>query len=197
MLSGLAAINYLASHQMDGVDSTTSSHWKEYHSTFKFTGDGFEGLQGFGSYRKPSLLLSFAERVMQIPYRKMAGKNIFSLEKLAKEITKKQGRRYDLDVLRQALTISFLHQVIPSLLSKKAVGCIIGDRFASMTALLLASKSADTLFIINLPKTLLVDLWYLKMWMGEKVFDASVDLVRNIDEFLAALIKPKEDFSVK
>ena len=143
------------------------------------------------------MLLSFTENVMQIPYRKMADKNIFSLEKLAKKITKKQGRRYDLDVLRQALTISFLHKVVPSLLSKKAVGCVIGDGFASMTSLLLASKSANTIIIINLPKTLLVDLWYLKVWMGEKLFDASVDLVRNKDEFLAALAKPREDSSVR
>jgi hypothetical protein len=196
MLSGLAAIDYLALSQKDS-DSSASSHWKQYHSTFKFTGNGFEGLQGFGGYGKPSVLLSFAENIMQIPYRKMAGKTISSLERLAKEITKKQERRYDLDVLRQALTISFLHEVAPSLLSDKAVACIIGDGFASMTALLLASKSANTVIIINLTKILLVDLWYLKIWMGEKLFDASVDLVRNKDEFVAALAKPIEDSGVK
>lgn len=196
MLSGLAAIDYLASQSVDGANSVTSSHWKKYHSKFEFTGNGFKGLQGFGGYGRPSTLLSFAENILQIPYKKM-GSNISSLERLAKEITKKQGRRYDLDVLRQALTISFLDEVAPNLLSKKAVGCVIGDGFASMTALLLASKSATSIVVINLSKTLLVDLWYLKLWMGEKVFDVSVDFARNKDEFLAAFDKPVEDSGVK
>jgi len=95
------------------------------------------------------------------------------------------------------LTISFLNEAVPNLLSHKAVGCVIGDGFASMTALLLASKSANTIIMINLPKTLLVDLWYLKLWMGEKAFDVSVDFARNKDEFLAAFDKPAEDSGVK
>ena len=102
-----------------------------------------------------------------------------------------------MDVLRQALTISFFYEVAPNFLSNKAVGCVIGDGFASMTTLLLASKSVSRIIVINLTKTLLVDLWYLKLWMGEKKFNASVDLVTNKQELLAALDKPIEDAGLK
>jgi hypothetical protein len=98
MLSGLAAIDYLASQSADRANIVTSSHWKKYHSTFEFTGNGFKGLQGFGSHGRASALLSLAGNILQISYKKM-GSDISILQKLAKEIMKKQGRRYDLDVL--------------------------------------------------------------------------------------------------
>ena len=196
MLSGLAAINYLVD-SVDEVDFAASSHWQKYHSKFKFAGNGFEGLQGFGGYGKSSTLFSFLENYLQTPYRKMGGKSFFLLEKWAKEIVNKQQRRYDLDVLRQALTISFLGEKLPNLLSNNSVGCIIGDGFASMTTLLLASKSAHTIVLINLKKTLLVDLWYLKLWLGEDAFDASINLCGNKQELLNAFAKPIKDFGVK
>jgi hypothetical protein len=75
-------------------------------------------------------------------------------------------------------------------LSEKSTGVVIGDGFGSMTSLLLASRSAGRVILINLTKTLMVDLWFLKLWMGDQVFDASVDLVTNPEEFSTALGKP-------
>jgi hypothetical protein len=164
-----------------------------YHSSFRFFDGGF---QGFGGNRKlnSGLLLIF-ERYLQQRFRKMGGFNFKQFDQLATEITIKQNRAYDLDVLRQTLSLSFLHRQIPQLMSPSSVACVIGDGFGSMTSLLLASKSVGKVILINLTKTLLVDLWYLKQWMGEKVFDTSVNLVANKDELLNVLEKPSTNFS--
>lgn len=84
--------------------------------------------------------------------------------------------------MRQALTISFLDQKVGESLNCKSTLCVIGDGFASMTALLLASKSAGCIVLINLTKTLLVDLWYLKLWMGADKFESTVDLIANDED---------------
>jgi putative sugar O-methyltransferase len=113
-----------------------------------------------------------------------------AIDSLADEITTRQGRAYDLDVLRQSLTLAFLRDHFPNALSPRATACVIGDGFASMTALLLASGSANRVVLINLTKTLLVDLWYLKLWMGEEVFESSVDLATDDENLARALAKP-------
>ena len=59
-----------------------------------------------------------------------------------------------------------------------------------MTSLLLASNSSSRVVLVNLNKTLLVDLWYLKLWMGDKLFGNSVDLVTSKDDLQRALDKP-------
>ena len=47
ILKGESIFNYL-NNQIQFDDPSESSHWKLYHSSFKFTGTGFEGLAGFG-----------------------------------------------------------------------------------------------------------------------------------------------------
>ena len=187
--SGQAAIDYLAAVVVKS-DIVTSSHWQKYHSSFRFTGNGFEGLQGFGGYRKPrGIILSAAERLLQLRFRKMGGAKYPLLDQLAYEITNKQNRAYDLDVLRQALTVSYLHDHAVGLLSEKSTGVVIGDGFGTMTSLLLGSCSAGRVILINLSKTLLVDLWFLRLWMGNQMFDSSVDRVTNPEEMSAAFDK--------
>ena len=192
MHSGQAAIDYLAT-EVGKTDSATSSHWQKYHSSFRFTGSGFEGLQGFGGYRKPrGKILSAAERLLQSRFRKMGGAKFPLLDQLAYDITKKQNRAYDLDVLRQALTVSYLYDHADGLLSEKSVGVVVGDGFGSMTSLLLASRSAGRVILVNLTKTLMVYLWFLKLWMGDQVFGMSVDLATNPEELSTALGKPAD-----
>jgi hypothetical protein len=59
------------------------------------------------------------------------------------------------------------------------MACVIGDGFSSMTSLLLATKSAGCVVLVNLTKTLLVDLWFLKLFLGADDFDVSVNLVSD------------------
>ena len=192
MFSGLAAIDYLAVEATKD-DPSASSHWQKYHSEFKFNGQEFAGLQGFGGRAKqPTGPRLWFSRFLQRRFRYFGDgyAKFNTLDSLARDITAKQRRAYDLDVLRQALTISFLHESVPGKFTENATCCVIGDGFASMSALLLASKSAGRIVLVNLTKTLLVDLWYLKLWMGAEKFEATVDLVVDEAGLAQALKKP-------
>ena len=192
MYSGAAAIDYLAG-ELEQIDPGTSSHWAKYHSSFVYTGEGFRGLQGFGGHRKPyGKLVTCIETLLQSKSRDMAdGKEFSLIDDLAAKIAFSQNRNYGLDLLRQSLTLTFLRIHLPKLLKKGGdVVCVIGDGFASMTSLLLASNSAQKVILVNLTKTLFVDLWYLRLWMGNDLFATNVDLVSNIDDLRCALEKP-------
>jgi hypothetical protein len=106
-------------------------------------------------------------------------------------LTKKQGREYDLDVLRQVLTLSFLHAHAPEKFKAGSTCCVIGDGFASLSSLLLMSDYAGRIVLLNLSKILLVDLWYLKLWMGDENFNSSVDLVVDEEGLARAMAKPQ------
>lgn len=191
MFAGQAAIDYLAAHAIID-DPCASSHWQKYHSGFKFNGREFEGLQGFGGNgrRLKGLRLLFT-RLIQLRFRRFgnAYAKFDAIDALAGKVTSRQGRAYDLDVLRQVLSISFLHSRAPDKLSDTSMFCVIGDGFASMSTLLLASKSAGRVVLVNLTKTLLVDLWYLKLWMGSEKFESCVDLVKDETGLAQALEK--------
>lgn len=192
MYSGNKAIDYLASEiQKDDVGE--SSHWKMYHSDFKYTGVGFEGIQGFGGNAKSYKgLTKILHTKLQGRFRKMGKdyKNFDVIDNLASDITEKQGRAYDLDVLRQSLTLAFLTDKLSEINnSPNTTACLIGDGFASMTSLILASGFTNTVILVNLTKTLLVDLHYLKLWMGDSGFESSVDLVTDLKSITAALSK--------
>ena len=193
MYSGQAAIGFLAT-EISKEDSGESSHWQNYHLEFKFLGNGFEGLRGFGGNEKPyrglRLLLN---RLLQRRFRRMGEgfQKFNAIDSISKKVATSGERASDLDVLRQALTLSYLHGQVPNLLTPKTTSCVIGDGFATMTTLLLASSSAGQVILINLTKTLLVDLWYLKLWMGAKVFESSVDLVTDEASLSKALAKSR------
>lgn len=194
MFSGQAAIDYLAAESVKD-DPHASSHWQKYHSDFKFNGREFEGLQGFGGNEKQLTgLRLWLSRLLQRRFRHFGDANakFDMIDVLAGEVTSMQGRSYDLDVLRQVLTISFLHTHAPNKFNENAMSCVIGDGFASMSTLLLASKSAGRVVLVNLTKTLLVDLWYLKLWMGSEKFETSVDLVVDEAGLARALVRPPD-----
>jgi putative sugar O-methyltransferase len=179
ILMGSAAIEELG-RRVDRHDPEESSHWRSFHAEFRFAGDGFGGLRGFGGAARPYSGLRFvAHRLMQRPFRRMAAAlpGFDEADRLAGQITSAQERAYDLDVLRQALTLAFLQRHVPDILSQNTTACVIGDGFASMTALLLGSRSARRVILVNLTKTLLVDLWYLRLWMGPAQFDRVVCLM--------------------
>ncbi len=187
MYSGQDSIEYLSQAILE-LDKSESSHWREYHKMFSYSNGGFEGLFGFGGNRKPRFILfDLLERLMQRKFRKMAHHGFYRIDQLARKIATKQNRTYDLDLLRQGLTISFLQNEIPDFMTPKSITCVIGDGFSSMTSLLLQSQSAGIVILINLNKTLLVDLCYLEMWMGAEVFRESVHLVTTRDQLDAAL----------
>ncbi len=192
MYSGQAAIDYLAAQAVK-ADLSASSHWQKYHSEFRFNGYEFSGLSGFGGNKaQPTGFRLWFLNLLQRRFRSLGGgyPKFNFIDELASQMTSIQGRAYDLDVLRQVLTLSFVHDIAPGKLNETAMCCVIGDGFASMSSLLLASKSAGSVVLVNLTKTLLVDLWYLKLWMGSKEFERCADLVVDGTGLAQALKKP-------
>ena len=175
---GFGAVDYLST-QLFEEDPGESSHWRKYHSAFEFSGDGFHGLQGFGG--TGARWHNLFHRILQHPFRKMGERftQFKNVDKTANKITGLQGRAYDIDVLRQTLTVALLKETIPAVLNSSSMGCVIGDGFASTTSILIETHSAECVVVVNLTKTLLVDLWFLKRLMGDNNFDSQVRLVTD------------------
>ena len=166
-------------------DTESSSHWDYYHSNFEFNKNKFSGLIGFGENKIPYKgIAKIAHFILQTPFRIIGNK--FSkfnyLYNLAKKIRKKQNSAFDLDILRQVISLSFFFENLTKNQLENDFTCIIGDGFGSLTSLMLASNFSSKVLLVNLTKTLLVDLWYIKSWMGEKKFNESVILIDNIND---------------
>lgn len=189
---GDEAINCLAADSQQH-DSAASSHWQKYHAKFSFDGAEFSGVQGFGgTARQRNFLSSLVHRLLQIPFRLLAKRMLEfkKLDALAHTITKVQNRAYNLDVLRQAISLSFLSQHADCKFTSNSNICVIGDGFASMTSLLIGGNYASKVILINLTKTLLVDLWYLRQWLGEQRFNKQVALVDSSEGLAQAQSDP-------
>lgn len=197
IFKGKDAINFLIDKIQD-EDPAASSHWKKYHSSFDFTGSGFTGLLGFGGISLPYRGLKLWLHTVLQKRICAFGKEFpefKSIEIITKDILRKQNRAYNQDVIRQVLTASFLRKNVPNKLSSDKTILVIGDGFASMTSILLANNFAGTIILVNLNKTLLVDLWYLKLWLKELEFEETVSLVtanEDIQELFRKDLKPKQ-----
>lgn len=183
LYNGNSAIEYL-SHQLNESDPGESSHWKKYHSSYQFLGTGFSGLVGFGGHGKK--WHTPFHQILQYPFRRMGRKfsQFKHIDKASFIITSAQQRAYNIDVLRQTLTVAFLLESIPRILRPSSMACVIGDGFATTTSILLQTNSSKSVVLVNLTKTLLVDLWYLKQWMGDVHFERSVKLVTDEDSLV-------------
>ncbi|MEH6632296.1 MAG: putative sugar O-methyltransferase [Halopseudomonas aestusnigri] len=149
---------------LDKIEKGSSSHWNEMHENFTFDGSSFSGLGGFGEFDPPAKgLRKFAHFVMQSGYRAMGRglKDFETIDQHASGIAAQQNRNYNLDILRQALTLSWLLDIVPDAFSSSGFVAIIGDGFATLTSLILKNSGAPRVVMINLSKTLLVDLIYL------------------------------------
>lgn len=181
LYKGNSAIAFLKDQVLHD-DPASSSHWQFFHKDFCFyEDDTFSGLLGFGGCQLPYKgLRLFLHKILQKKYRAMVScdPEFDLIDHTAKVITQKQNRAYDLDVLRQTLTLPFLKRHLSFLGNKSAVA-VIGDGFASMTCLLLATGLAKYVFLINLNKTLLVDAVYIKKWLGENDFEQKFNLVTD------------------
>ena len=180
MIKGKVIITKL-SEKINIQESVSSSHWDKYHENFRYELNSLKGVQGFGHLNKNYGFLSdYIHKFFQKKYRKIASQNFLfkQIDYSAFNITKIQKRANNLDVLRQTLTLDFLNQKIDFKKINRTV--IIGDGFGTMTTLLLENKLSKQIFLVNLRKTLLVDLLYLKRIIGEKRFDEEVILVEEI-----------------
>lgn len=188
VFKGDKAIEYL-SGSVQKQDKAESSHWKHYNSGFKYTGNGFQGLSGFGGNDTYSATRQWMHNFFQRNMlQKIAVAPQFSgIDKLARSIARKQNRIYDLDFLRQSLSLSFIKSHTAKTQSVFGYTWVIGDGFGSMTSILLESNTTQCVVLVNLSKVLMVDLFYLKLWMGDAKFSESVALLTDSNDCEAIL----------
>ncbi len=108
------------------------------------------------------------------------------IDRVADAITARQGRAYDLDVLRQTITLALLMEAVPDAFYNRRIVLVIGDGFGTLTSLMLAIDKTIRVALINLTQTLLADLVMLR----QGVPDAGVALVENAAAFRTAFADP-------
>ena len=179
------------------LDSSASSHWGgneaegcEYElakDPFNFsnalTNTHVIGPVGAVS-KKTALPHKIMHWILQIPFRLMGMelKGFWAIDKMAKVIAARQGRAYDCDLMRHTLTMTMMNNRLDMERDARLVA-VIGDGFANMSSLLLSSIPHTRLILVNLTKTLLLDLVYLR-----KAFpDENIALVQNADDMKEAL----------
>ena len=166
-------------------DKGSSSHWDKYHSEFKYENGKLSGIAGFGDGRGSGTFLhKIMHRMLQTPFFKMGAdfRTFPECLRLGREVAARQERQFDVDVLRQALSLALLRDRLPmSLLEDPIV--VIGDGFGTMTSLLVSWNPKIKVVLINLTKTLLVDTVYIRRAQPE----ARLCYVDSEDTYQAAL----------
>ena len=180
------AIKWLAS-LIENDEKDVSSLWKGQTSDFSYENGKFSGLTGFGSYTpRVGWLKRVAHYLLQMPYRLVGNRytSFGKMERIARDVAAKQGRNYEFDIMRQALLLSFLEKQIGDVLKKPDnIIVVIGDGFATLSAMLLKAYPHSRVVMINLTKVLLVDVVYLKKILP----DVNVAAVHDEPSLSAAL----------
>ena len=196
MLVNREAILEVARHS-DEIDEGASSHWrldgqdrgehplKKNPFNFTYGPEGFGAIGPIGAIStKTGPLFRLAHRVLQVPSRRIGRqfKDFSEIDRVAASIAKRQGRVYDKDLLRHSLTLAFLRDRL-DLASEKDPIAVIGDGFANMASLILANLPHSRVILVNLTKTLLVDLAFTFKAFPE----AGIALVQDADDMAEAM----------
>ena len=187
MYLGNAAIDALAA-TLEVDDPEASSHWIEMHKGFAYGPDGFSGLIGFGDHSAPKTVLHrIGHSLLQTPFRYIGAQfPCFAVDyENVKSVAKRQNRQLNVDMVRQAITLSMLRQKLQLETVTQPI-LIIGDGFATMASLILLGVPNVTVVLVNLTKTLFVDLVYLQRTVPDCVFA----LARSSEEYEVALAEP-------
>mgnify|MGYP006131790653 CR=1 FL=1 len=167
-------------------DKTSSSYWDHYHSDFHFDGQNFSGIKMLGdSHYNSSTIKKLSNKLVDkllLPtyYKYASNKQRFNeLNRISNKISKMTNYRHNISSVRHSLTLDFLLESLGPKLKKNSNICVIGDGYANMSSLLIASKSASKVFLINLTKSLLLDLVSLKKAFPSSKFLDSICLVSD------------------
>lgn len=134
-----------------------SSHWQSMLR-------GFDGnpmnLRGVSSLHHPAMSLLHA--LFQTRYRAMGAKlhNFPLYLDAGRRVAKKQGRAFDLNMLRQALTLAFCDQ--HGALKDASRFVVIGDGYGSLGSTIAEAFPTAQLTFVNIEPVLTVDLKYFR-----------------------------------
>ena len=189
MLLNKDAFDELAS-RLDEFEEGRSSFWRDEQEVFAFDDNSFSGVGPLGTFSQSSgLVPAIAHFLLQLPFRLYGLRftHFLSISRAARAVTRKQMRQYDLDLLRHVLTLAFLRSRLGPKISKGPI-CIIGDGYANMVSVILATLPDSKVILVNLHKTLLVDLICLQTGFPEIDY-ALVRSESELDEALASGIR--------
>ena len=136
-------------------------------------------MNGFGN---KSNKFRFIHKIFLKKYRKYSSQSHFfeKIDQSALLISKFQKRAYNLDIYRQILTLDFLNQRINLREIERTI--VIGDGFGTMATLLLENNLSKQIFLVNLRKTLLVDLFYINKTIGDKRFEKEIIFIDDSNQ---------------
>jgi len=183
------AVEWLLEHFNDD-EASISSLWRDQVAQIHFADGHFEGLTGFGNFEPPLHGLRRLFHWLLMARFRRAGakyKHFRRINRIARETAARQSRNYNLDILRQAITVSFLlDQVRANLENENGFILAIGDGFGTFSALVLAAFPKARVVMVNLTKVLLADVIYLR----KGVPDVTVALVHD-EKSLASAVADK------
>lgn len=171
--------------RMDHAEQGRSFHWQEIQKNFTVGSEGFSHVGPIGTFStKTDLVRTVGHYLLQIPFRWMgrSTQGFAASDRAARHIARRQGRQYDLDFLRHVLTLGWLRDRL-TLEDETDPILIMGDGYANMAPVILASLPKSRVILINLTKTLAVDLVCLRRGLP----DVDVALAVGAADFDAAL----------
>ena len=163
MLINEDAFDVVAS-RTDDFEGGRSSHWRHEQNNFKFDTTSFSGAGPMGTFSQSTdIIATIGHFIFQIPFRffGFCYNHFVSTDKAARSIAQRQKRQYDLDLLRHVLTLVFLRKHLPIENINQPI-CIIGDGYGNMASVILATLPKSRIILVNLNKSLLVDLICVK-----------------------------------
>ena len=140
-----------------------SSHWRQHfqHATWKRDELGLR--QGLGLFIPYTMRRAVIHYLLQTPFRRQ-GRRFANI----------QGRVFDLDELRQVLSLACVRHYIDLQPSARYTFAVIGDGYGRLANLLLATCPECTVVLVNLPPALRIDLASLKLgWPDLPVLEAA------------------------
>ena len=174
----------------DQPESTSSSYWDEETKNVIVTKDGqIVGDSVLGTVApNDNPLRNAFHKVMQAPFLILGHnfKSLYKIYKLGQLISKKHSRILTLDILRQILSLELISHYV-DFSNSEARNVVIGDGYGVMGSLLLQHAPNRQTVMVNLTKSLLVDLISIT-----KTFpDIKIALVQNHQDLISALANPK------
>jgi hypothetical protein len=125
--------------------------------------EGARGFLGFGIHDEAgSRIKALLHWIMLIPFKLRAESyiDLWQVAKKAKHIARGQNRIFNMDILRQVLTVSFCKRRIPNF-TGNGVAVVIGDGFGTLSSLLFLTTN-QKIISVNLNQVLLVDYLYTR-----------------------------------
>lgn len=169
MLTGDDALLALES-LIEKPEATRSSFWDVAVELFKVGADGaVDGPAGLGIVsRKTGSLRTAAHWISRRPFWYMGRKypDFADSNRLGRLVARRQRRRYTEDIVRQVLSLALIRDTF-SFAGDDDLSVVIGDGYGVMTVLLLLAYPARRVIVVNLTKSLLVDLIHVRQVVPE------------------------------